>query len=557
MPALHFIMETLRRERRATGRFGEPAIFIGTPAQAAGLPFTAVRILGLAEGALPHTPHDDPIVPDGLRERIESAARARGADVIVPRLADLVLDDIHAVCRVVGAAGRRLALSAPRQWIDRSEREVSGIMLEVATALGRRPHPGSPLVDEGDVPTAARLRAVYLEPGRSARQQAAAAQPLSPRTQLAETPQPSPHGTHVPAEWLSDTAQGLDRVHELTVALHGGAAAGVDGIVTAAWAAVSPPGLVPERPISASALAVLLSCPHRFLLERILHLTEPAARPSTDVIDPIAYGALFHTVAERFFETAGPAVCAHDGDIEDWVMRARTTAAEQFEQLRHEYPLRGEDAIERERLRLLRQTEQLVRDEWGRPVREYLDSELAFGDPNPVRLEVDGGAVYVRGAIDRLDRTASGGLSVRDLKTGRVHDLGEDPMNPGRDLQIGVYTLALEAFYPLRAAAAARVTEAAYVHPSAAHAEDRAFAGAELDLLRRRTREWLGVAQRLLHAGSFPRTPNPDDCRYCPFVPACGDGAQLRSAAKLRALPADDPLHAFVRFKDASRRDDG
>ena len=88
--------------------------------------------------------------------------------------------------------------------------------------------------------------------------------------------------------------------------------------------------------------------------------------------------------------------------------RAQAIAAEQFDQLRDEYPLRGNDAIERERQRLLRQTEQLVRDEWRRPAREYLDSELSFGDPAPVRLAVDGGELYVRGAIDRLDRLAHG-----------------------------------------------------------------------------------------------------------------------------------------------------
>jgi RecB family exonuclease len=555
LSALHFLIEELRRDRRPTGRFGEPAVFIGTPAHAAGLPFAAVRILGLAEGAVPHTPHDDPIVPDGMRKRIEEIARTQRPDVVVPRLADQVLDEIHAVFRVVSATRQRLALSAPRQWVDRSEREVSGIMLEVATALGRR-LPGH--AEEGDVPTAARLRAVYLNPGRAARRQAAGAAPLSPRTQIADTPTPSPRGIVVPAEWMRGAARALDRVHALTAALRAVAVTGIDGVVTGAWSAVQPPGLLPQRPISASALTVLLSCPHRFLLERILHLNQPASRPSTDAIDPIAYGALFHAAAERFFHEAGRALCARAGDVDAWVARAQAIAAEQFEQLRDEYPLRGSGAIERARDRLLRQTEQLVRDEWQRPVREYLASELSFGDPTPVRLVIDDGELYVRGAIDRLDRISGGGLSVRDLKTGRVHDLSEDPMNAGRDLQIGLYTLVLEALgAPTNEATAARVVEAAYVHPSATQEPDRAFAGAELDLLRQRTRNWLAVAHRLLSAGTFPRTPNPDDCRYCPFVPACGDGAQQRSAMKLRSLPDGDPLQSFMRFKEESRRDEG
>ncbi|MFI5366811.1 MAG: PD-(D/E)XK nuclease family protein, partial [Candidatus Binatia bacterium] len=332
LAALHFLIEALRRERCVTGRFGEPAVFIGTPAHAAGLPFAAVRMLGLAEGALPHTPHDDPIVPDGMRKRIEEIARGQRPDVVVPRLADQVLDDIQAAFRVVSATRQCLALSAPRQWIDRSEREVSGIMLEVATALGRR-LPGH--ADEGDVPTAARLRAVYLNPGRAARRQAAVAAPLSPRTQIADTPTPSPHAIAVPAEWMRGPTA-VDRVYALTAALRAVALAGIDGVVTDAWSTVQPPGLLPQRPISASALTVLLGCPHRFLLERILHLNEPASRPSTDAIDPIAYGALFHAGAERLFHEAGRALCAREGEVDAWVARARAIAAEQFEQLRDE-----------------------------------------------------------------------------------------------------------------------------------------------------------------------------------------------------------------------------
>src|SRR5262249_30656398 len=64
--ALRFLSDVLRRQRSPVGRYGEPRVFVGSASQAAGLPFAAVRVLGLAEGASPHTPHDDPIVPDAL-----------------------------------------------------------------------------------------------------------------------------------------------------------------------------------------------------------------------------------------------------------------------------------------------------------------------------------------------------------------------------------------------------------------------------------------------------------------------------------------------------------
>jgi len=546
---VRFLMDLLRSERRPTARFGEPCVFIGAPSKASGLPFAAVRVLGLAEGALPHTPHDDPIVPDGLRRQLENAARElQAADIVVPRLADHVLDDIHDVFRIVTGVCRRLSMSAPRQWVDRSEREVSGIMLEVATALGR---PSGALTDEGDVPTGSRLRSVYLNAGREARARYAAEHPLSARAGLTAVPWwlgIRPRGADsivVPAEWTRDGALAVHQLWDRLATVEAPSLSPMDGIVTDAWAAATPPGLHPQYPISASALTALLRCPHRFLLERVLHLREPTAAPSTDVIDAATYGSLFHTAAERFYREGGAALCRHEGSLVQWVACARAIAEDAFEELRHEYPMRGEDGIARERNRLLRQIEQLVHYEWGLPAREFLDSELIFGEPEAVRLVLATGDLYVRGKIDRVDRIGAHALAVRDLKTGRVRDFGEDPINAGRDLQIGLYVLALEA----SGYGGAPVALAAYVHPSAAREPDRAFQGSNVEVLRRHTREWINLARQLLSQGLFPRTPNPEDCKYCPFVPACGDGAAQGVAVKLNNLPPADPLEPFARFK--------
>jgi len=67
--------------------------------------------------------------------------------------------------------------------------------------------------------------------------------------------------------------------------------------------------------------------------------------------------------------------------------------------------------------------------------------------------------------------------------------------------------------------------------------------------LRRQTGEWLAIARQLLGTGSFPRTPNAADCLFCPFVPACGEGAHQHSAAKLERLPPGHVLERFARFK--------
>jgi len=544
--AVTYLAEVLARARVPHGRFGEPRVFIGTPEHAAGLPFRAVRMVGLAEGVLPRTPHDDPIVPNEARVQIEEQLRSSRPEVVIPRLEDRVLDDLHAFFRVASGTSERLALSASRQWVDRSEREVSGLMLEVAAALGRRES-----ADEGDVPTAARLRSAYYGPGRAARA-AHADRSLHPRTVLSGTPTPEADGLHVPTSWCADTATRLDRVQQVTAEGEAQAFNPIDGQVAAAWPSVMAPGLVAERPISASALSRLLECPHRFLLQNILHFDEPAGRPSTDTIDARAYGSLFHAVAEAFFREHGTALCAHKETVEQWQARARQIATRKFEEWRAEYPLRGEDSVARERWRLVQQIEQLVDIEWHKPRREFVATELSFGDPHAVEVSVAGGTLYVAGQIDRVDRLRPAGLSVRDLKTGRVHDLGEEPLNAGRDLQIGLYTLALES----AAKGTEKVAHAAYVHPSAAQDPERSFEQSELKTLREQTCEWLGIARGLLAAGVFPRTPLASDCVYCPFRSACGEGAQQHSAAKLAAGPLSPELEVFLRLKEQGKDED-
>ena len=547
--AVACLVDLLDRTRYPAGRFGDPAVFIGTPRDAAGLSFATVRIMGLAEGALPHTPHDDPIVPDTLRECVERLAQQRVPDVVVPQLADKVLDDVHDTVRVVSGTRERLTLSAPRQWADRSEREVSGIVLEVATALAR---PGASETAGDDVPTATRLRAVYLHPGRERRQRADTA--VTPRRRLLTGMQRDPGTVRVPADWTADPALALDRIHLLTAEARGPAWGALDGDVSAVWPAQQPPGIVPDRPIAATALTLLLTCPYRFLLERILHLAPPPTRPRLDALDPVTYGSLFHAVADAFFREAGPAVCRRDGGLDAWVARARALAAAHFEAVCREYPLCGADAVAREGERLQAQIEQIVHDEWRRPAREFVASELGFGRPDPVHLTLPAGPLYVWGAVDRVDRLGPQALSVRDLKTGRVPDLARQPLHAARDLQLGLYTLAVEQ---LGLGDGARVTEAAYVHPADAADAQRTFAGTDVDVLRRRTLQWLAVARGLLAAGVLPRTPLAADCSACPFLPACGEGAHERSAHKLAALSADHPARVFARFRQEAADDAG
>lgn len=544
--ALDVLAAIVAEESHSLRRFGSPAVFLGAPAQAAGLPFDAVRVLGLAEGGLPGSVHDDPIVPDRLRARIEAAARERDDDVVVPRLSDLVLDEIHDIFRVIQAPTRALALSMPRQWTDRGEREVSGVLLEAATALGR----GSAIDGEGDVPTASRLRAAYFECDVRRRQAARSSMQATPKTTLdrvAGGERAADRRLSVPSGWDAGVGVQLSRTIELmrrdlVVALK------VDGgLLGSEWARVDAPGLG-RKPISATTMTLLLNCPHRFLLERVLHRRPPSPAPSIDRIDPATYGQLFHAAAQRFFQEHGEALCRRETPAEELIAQAREIGASELAAARERLSLRGEDTIEREQERLLRQLEWMVRDEWQRPKREFVAAESSFGEQGGIRLLAGDVEMRVWGAIDRIDRPGPGELSVRDLKTGMVRDLNDEQINPARDLQLGLYVLALEQTAGEQGSGE-RVVEAAYVHPSVTGDTDRTFTGPALERLRGHTAEWIEVAESLLRTGNLVHTPNADDCRQCPFVTACGEDAHRRTAGDLQRLPAAHELERFARLK--------
>jgi len=91
--AVELIEATLAAMRLEVGRYGEPAIYVGTITSAAGLPFAAVRVLGLAESAYPGTPRADVILPAELRRRLPAHTVPSDDDVATARLQ--ALDQCH------------------------------------------------------------------------------------------------------------------------------------------------------------------------------------------------------------------------------------------------------------------------------------------------------------------------------------------------------------------------------------------------------------------------------------------------------------------------------
>jgi RecB family exonuclease len=528
--ALRGVEDTLLAMRLPTGRFGEPALYIGTVHGAIGLPFDAVRVIGLAEGHLPPATREDPVIPDPLRAQLGPA---------VPTAADRVLESLHALDAVVRDVRRRVALSAPRLDVERSEREPAAVILEAAAALGR-PH----ALTGTSGPVIPDLTAVRRDAFAPARRAAAISRRVAPLGDAAWQEAIALRTVGVPRRWCEDGPRNLSRIQALLVR---GVPGAMDGLLGELGDRVPVPGLTRDWPISASGLEQLLRCPHQFLLERILGLGEPAAAPTLRKIGQPAYGSLFHRVAEEFFRLHGEQFLAHAETLEAWHGRIDPVVERAFAELLEAYPLVGEAVQNVERERLRADVHRLLDHEWDRARGRFVGAELSFGQPEPVELAVGARSLFLRGRIDRLEE-ADGFAVVRDLKTGRAHPRVGKASAPDhvRDVQIAVYglvarQLARQWGIPARVAGA-------YVYVNRG-VDERAWDRDFDATLEPEARAWLELAGTLLQARAFPRTSRSDDCTFCAFAPVCGSEVYERAATILAT--GDGPLVRLAALKGA------
>lgn len=520
--ALRLVEEAILALRVPAGRFGEPAVTLAAVGQAAGLEFRAVRVIGLSEGHLPSVPREDPVLPDALRGDLQP----RGAGwppLGPPAPADRALAELHALDRVIRGASERVALSMARFDVERSQREPSSVFLEAGAALAR---PNAATGDRGrDIPDSRALRRDAFAPARAA---ARCFRLMTPLGEAAWQDAVAAGAVDLPPHWRSGSALDLERIRTLGKAEAAGPA---DGLLGELVAGLAMPGIDPERPISPSGLELLLGCPHRFMLERLLGFPEPAKAPGKRGIDARSWGSLFHAAAEAVYREHGAAICAGKGAREEWLARADHIADRIFGEFLEQYPLVGDGVQAAHRDRLRADVRELIGADWS--ARHFVAVEQTFGQPDPVRLELGERALFLRGRIDRID-VDSGRTLVRDLKTGRACPRFGKQAEPGHrlDVQIGTYGLVAHAL--AGAWGTPGPIGAAYAYfGRRGSGEERDFRKDFDSTLGPAALAWLGVAAGLLEARAFPRTPELADCDYCAFRPVCGPGAPARAAEVL------------------------
>ena len=354
-----------------------------------------------------------------------------------------------------------------------------------------------------------------------------------------------------------------------------------DGFVPTAAARLDP--RQSGRPVSASRLETLASCPFRYFLQYGLHL-RPLDEDDRDPdawLDPLTRGselhALYADVMRRLRQLADTGETPDPRDQRQW-LRLETTA--RLEALTSDMPPPSEAIFERERDDLLRDIDLFLDYEarHGTEGREPVGFEVAFGvahrqdasderEPlsqvEPLVITIGDLSFQLNGRIDRIDRVAPDQFEVIDYKTGSYfRPAYRGTFQGGRLLQHVLYGVAATRL--LRASGASvTVTSGTYYFPS------QKGGGQKRSIPQPSEAASAQVLTDLFDvpgAGAFLHTPDEEDCRFCDFSAACGGvrkkgtgpdvekapTARARARTKLDGASADginDALQPILRVR--------
>jgi RecB family exonuclease len=294
-----------------------------------------------------------------------------------------------------------------------------------------------------------------------------------------------------------------------------------DGLVGADASAAAGLGAV----MSPTSLEVYAACPLRYLLRQVLRVAVTDKPEEILRLRPLDKGTLVHTILERYVRTL------LEGEPRS-LDRLLAIAHQAFTEV-EDRGLTGKPLFWRyERELLLRELRRFHDEDHLTPVA----AELAFGfeDEPPVTVGLDDGRVLrFRGSADRVDRDGAGGLVVTDYKTGGLTDyedlrknMGTDPVDRGRKLQLPLYALAAGDRHARADAGRDEPVQSRYWFTSERGRFETIGYPVDERVLAR-LREVLTVVADGIAAGAFPARPGEVDrqsyrnCKWCDYDRLC------------------------------------
>lgn len=505
----------------ATGR----GVFVSPFRMAAGMEFDVIWLVGMLEGGAPPAVRPDPLLP-------ESSAPANGTP---SRLTRLATEERYNYLSATATAPRRVMSYPVADSASRRAAHPSRWFLEQASALAGQAVHSRTLSAFGNRPWLTITVSSQDALSRAAPDALADTLDYNLNRLLSWTA-----ARKGPTDHPLAAAGSLYRANLMRGRRNSRSLTEFDGNLSGIAARARFGRSLSASPISPTRLENWATCPFRYFLGYLLRLGALETPEDTATISPLERGSLIHRILERFIGGAGEDDSRQNGgdskdggSDEDDRQRLLRIADEEF----HQAELSGVTGK-----RLLWRLEQLnIRDDLlaflekdrdlrGREgiLRTEVEARFGYGAATPDVEDPDTGLRF-RGSIDRLDMTGNPLTAlVFDYKTGSpgpYKDLEDDPIDGGKRLQLGIYSLAARKLVP----GAAQV-KAAYWFVTKRGDFQRVpedyFEIDDEDTLAR-FREGVSAVVNGVEAGVFPARPGPGgsdetpNCRFCDFDSLC------------------------------------
>ena len=520
----------LRREPPLR-RYG--CVFVSGIDEVRGRVFDIVFLPGLCEGLFPSRAHEDPILLDDYRRKLNAGLRVQD---------DRVTDErrrLHIAC---AAARERLVFSYPRMdAVESRPRVPSFYALEIVRAAhGRLPE----------------LRAFEEQARRGAPSRLDWPAPADARDaiddaefDLATVGRTEAQGA---GHYLIDANPYLAESLRRYARRNRPGWFPADGIVDpdAATRAVLATQRLAARSYSPSALQHFAACPYRFLLHAIHKLRPREEKIALEQMDPLTRGALFHEAQFQLFRALQAAQLlpmrpenkARIVGIADAVLDR--VAAKNEEELAPAIPRVWRSEVEDLRIDLRGWIERVAGEPGGwLPVHfEYSFGLDAGEDRDPASVEseavLDNGS-RLRGAIDLIEKhTVRGTLRITDHKTGKLPKPGPTYVGGGAYMQPLAYGMAAEILLGLPVE-----QSRLYYCTQRGEYQEIPFE------VTANTRKWFSHAMSLIDGeidrGFLPAAPQSGACAMCDYLAVCGPNEERRTTRKRK-----DPLDALQALRN-------
>ncbi len=462
------------------------AILVADVPQARGLSLAVVAVLGLAEGEFPTSLTEDPLLPETDRRRL--------IDLGLPLTSALESAEAEYFYEAVSRPRQSLLLTRPRLADNGAEWPASPFWETVRRLLTVQPE----IIPQDEAPPPAQAASW-------------------PELLVSLSQQPA----HSSAwEWLGAVdpaaSQALDTAAIVLAQRQGRRGAYNGQLFPLADRFAADFG--PRHTWSASRLETYLTCPFMFFTGRVLGV-EPQAEPSAG-LDAAQLGRIYHQLFEEVYRAA-----ANPADLDDLLAALEAVAGPLLDQAPAVEGFRAtawwQHTRQTIKTNVRTSLHKFAADESGFTPAAF---EAKFGFTTPFAVPVAEDQFYLRGFIDRVDRTAAGEFRIVDYKTGGPAGFTKNTLHRNHKLQLPLYALAARDGLDM-----GKLVDGFYWHVRQAQASDFTLHGFEddefgngpdgaIDLAV--AQAWSAV--RGVRAGDFTPQPPRDGCpAYCPAAAFC------------------------------------